>query len=174
MAIGSLAPRPLARSRLVAVVLTAVVCATLMAVAPLLASDARAARRPWSATTSALVNCVLDATPQVCDPSHLQKVRVSRGTRITVQRLRYTAATTHCSSARLLIYLNGARIGRTDWVDAGEDSTVELLDLTLRRRPGGKAHRFTYKVEGRTGGCNGGMVGSWAGDIKLSGSKRAA
>ena len=70
--------------------------------------------------------------------------------------------------------LNGKRIARTDWVKAGEESTVELLDLTLRRRSQGRAHRFTYRIEGRFSGCNTGAVGSWAGDIKLTGKRKPA
>ena len=154
------------------VLLAALVVATLMAFVPALAREARAAGQPWSATTSAFVNCVPDATPQVCDPAHEQKVRVPRGLKIKVLRLKYTAASTHCSSGRLIIFLDGKRIARTEWVQAGQDSTVELLDLTLRRRAGGRAHQFTYKIEGQTGGCNVGSVISWAGDIKLTGKKK--
>ena len=34
--------------------------------------------------------------------------------------------------------------------------------------------RFTYRMQGQVGGCNFGAVGSWAGDIKLSGKKKPA
>jgi hypothetical protein len=103
----------------------------------------------------------------------VHKVRVPAGKRIKVKRLRYEASAQHCSSGRILIKLTGANVGKTDWVDAGEDTTVELLDLTLRHRKGGKAHRFTYRFQGKIGGCNTGLVGSWLGGIKLSGSKRS-
>ena len=159
------------------VILAAIVIATLMAFTPILARSARAAGQPWSATTSALVKpCTADATPLICEPAHLQTIKVPRGKRIDVQRLRYTAAPGHCIDTRLLIDLNGKRIGKTDWVKATEESTVELLDLTLRRRSRGRAHRFTYKAEGRftPGGCNVGKVDSWAGDIKLIGLKKSA
>jgi hypothetical protein len=152
----------------------ALIAAALLTVVPFLAPDARAAGQPWSSTTSAFVTCVVDSTPQRCDPAHVQKVLVPNGKKIRVAKLRYTAATTHCSSGRLLIKLDGETIGRTDWVDAGEKSEVELLDVTLHRRPGGKPHKFTYKMQGKLGGCNSGAVGSWAGDIKLSGNKKPA
>jgi hypothetical protein len=131
-----------------------------------------AAARYWSVATLAKVDCkITDTTPQICDPGHTQKVSVRRGATVHVRRLRYTAATTHCSSGRLLIYLDGKRVGRTDWVDAGQDTTVENLNLTLKRRANGKPHRFVYKAQGRLGGCNAGFVGSWAGDIKLIGTR---
>ena len=150
----------------------ALIAAALLTVVPVLASDARAAAKPWSSTTSAFVICAVDASLQICDPAHLHKVFVPQGKKIHVTRLRYTAASTHCSSGRLLIRLDGKSIGRTDWVDAGQESTVDLLDVTLHRRPNGKPHKFTYRMQGRPGGCNVDRVGSWAGDIKLSGKKK--
>ena len=151
----------------------AMITAVVLSVIPLLASDAAAAQQ-WSSTTSATVFCALDSTPQVCNPAHVQKVFVPSGKKIHVTKLRYTAATTHCSPGRLLIALDGKSLGRTDWVNAGEESTVELLDVTLRHRNGGKPHRFTYKMQGKAEGCNAGTLLSWAGDIKLSGRKKPA
>ena len=121
-----------------------------------------------------LSSALPDATPQVCDPAHVQKVVVPSGKKIHVTKLRYTAAATHCSPGRLLIAVDGKSLGRTDWVNALEESTVELLDVTLRHRNGGKPHRFSYKMQGKVDGCNIGAVGSWAGDIKLSGKKKPA
>src|SRR5688572_20750428 len=79
----------------------ALIAAALLTVVPLLASDARAAAKPWSSTTSAFVICAVDATLQICDPAHVHKVSVPQGKKIHVTRLRYTAASTHCSSGRL-------------------------------------------------------------------------
>ena len=139
--------------------------ATLALALPAQGQDSR-----WTRSTgSFVIQCNTgDSTPQRCDPPEKLNVRVARGTRKVVRRLRYTAATTHCSSARVLINLNGERIGRTDWVEAGESSTRDDLHVTLKRKHG-KVHRFKFRVQGRTGGCNTGVVGSWGGEIQLSG-----
>lgn len=124
----------------------------------------------WTRSTgSFVIQCTSDRTPQRCDPPRVLKVRVARGTRKVVRHVRYVAANTHCSSARVLISHKGKRIGRTDWVEAGESSTRDDLDVTLERKANGKAHRFKFRVQGRTGGCNTGVVGSWGGEIQLSG-----
>ena len=149
---------------------------TLLLAATLSGAPASAAGgQPWSSTKEVpLALCAVDSSPQVCDPAQVQKIRVGPGKKIHVTRLRYTAATTHCSPGRLLISLNGRSLGATDWVEAGQETTVELLDVTLRHRRGGKAHKFSYRMQGKVGGCNSGAVGSWAGDIKLSGKKQPA
>ena len=151
--------------------------ALLLAGSMIAAPVSAAGGQPWSSTTTIElpgIQCDVDSTPQVCDPAHVHRVQVPQGKKIHVTKLRYTAAGTHCSSGRLLIALNGRVIGRTDWVDAGEQSDVELLDVTLRRRANGTKHKFSYKMQGKEGGCNLGFVGSWAGDVKLSGRKKPA
>ena len=65
-----------------------------------------------------------------------------------------------------------ARSPRRTGVDAGQDTTVEHLDLTLHHRQRDKANKFKYRMEGKFGGCNSGLVGSWAGDITLVGTKK--
>lgn len=153
------------------VIIAGMACVVALAVTPVLSSDTRAGSQSWRSTSEAFVTCVADTTPQVCDPAHTHRVRVKPGVRVHVTRLRYQAASTHCSPGRLRVSLNGRKIGLTDWVEAGEESTVEGLDVTLRPRADGKPHRFKVKMEGKTEGCNVGFLGSWAGDITLKGTK---
>lgn len=158
--------------RVGAMALAGLMLASFLTLAPDLAPETRAVGRFWSSTTvTPVLFCVKDATPQICDPAHLHMIAVPRGKKIRVTRLRYTAANTHCSDARLIYSLNGRVLGKTDWVAAGQNTTVEVLAVTLRRRKGGTPHRFAYRAQGRPGGCNGGLVGTWAGEIRLSGSK---
>lgn len=142
--------------------------ATLGAVGP------SAAATPWSSTRTASVTCDAgDATPQLCDPAYVHNVFVGRGKTIVVKRIRYQAAEAHCSSARIHVYRNGKKVGATGWVAAGEVAVIKDLSITLHRRAGGKPHRFTYRAQGRTEGCNTGYVGGWGGSFKLSGVKKA-
>lgn len=114
-----------------------------------------------------IINCnTADSTPQVCDPPKKLSVEVKAG-KVHIERIRYRAATTHCSAARVLISLDGDSIGHTDWVNAGEDGTVDHLKVTLDRG----THRFAFRAKGRVGGCNTGVVGSWGGKIKLKGDR---
>lgn len=113
------------------------------------------------------IDCKTDGTPQVCDPPEKLKVRVGRR-KVRIKQLRYVAATEHCSAGRVLVSLDGKPIGRTDFVNAGEQATVDDLKVTLDRG----RHKFGFRIEGKTGGCNAGAVGSWGGKIKLKGSKR--
>jgi len=124
----------------------------------------------WKRSTGPFViQCdTSDSTPQRCDPPRALNVRVDQGTRKVVRHLRYVASTAHCSSGRVLVNLNGERIGRTDWVEAGERSTRDDLHATLKYKHG-RAHHFKLRFQGRTGGCNAGLVGSWGGEIQLSG-----
>ena len=133
----------------------------------LIASSGAATKPVRYSTGPFVVNCnTTDRTPQVCDPPKKLGVRVRHGT-VRIKRLRYVAATTHCSAARVLVSLDGNRIGRTDFVNAGERATVEDLGVTLHRG----LHTFRFRVKGRTGGCNAGFVGSWGGKITLKGTK---
>jgi hypothetical protein len=134
----------------------------LLATVPALAS-----KRVRYSTGPFTVNCdTTDNTPQVCDPPEKLKVRVRHG-KVRIKRLRYVASSEHCSPGRVLIALDGNQIGRTDWVNAGERATVDELAVTLHRG----RHRFGFRIEGRTEGCNVGYVGSWGGRIKLTGRK---
>jgi len=139
-------------------------CVALLAVAPAAASK----RSRVSYSTGAFaVDCKTDSAPQICDPPEKLRVRAGRR-KIRIKELRYVASTRHCSAGRVLISLDGKAIGRTDFVDAGEKTTVEDLKVTLDRG----THRFGFRAEGKTGGCNAGAVGSWGGKITLKGSKR--
>lgn len=145
--------------------------ATLACTASLmLAASAAAASAPVSYSTGKfVVDCrTTDQTPQVCDPSKKLKVRVQHGT-VRIKRLRYVASTEHCSRARVLVSLDGDAIGKTDYVNAGEQATVDDLRVTLEKG----LHRFGFRVKGRTGGCNSGFVGSWGGKITLEGTKHS-
>jgi len=144
--------------------LSAVACAValvIMAVTP-----AAAFKRVRYSTGPFVVNCRSDSTPQICDPPKKLKIRVRHG-KVRIKRLRYVASTEHCSSGRVLVSLDGERIGRTDWVNAGERATVDDLKVTLHHG----RHTFAFRIQGRTGGCNVGSVVSWGGKIKLSGRK---
>ena len=46
------------------------------------------------------------------------------------------------------------------------------LRKRLRLAPG--AHTLGFRFEGRVGGCNTGSVASWAGEVSVSGKRRAA
>ena len=114
------------------------------------------------------INCrAADGTPQICDPPEKLKVRVGRR-KVRIRQLRYVASTRHCSAGRVLVSLDGKAIGRTDFVNAGEKATVDDLRVTLDKG----THKFAFRAEGRTGGCNVGAVGSWGGKITLRGSRR--
>ena len=61
----------------------------------------------------------------------------------------------------------GDSIGHTDYVNAGEQATVDDLKVILKEG----THKFQFRVQGKTGGCNVGFVGSWGGTITLTGKK---
>lgn len=132
-------------------------------------STAASRRQGVSYSTGAFtIECKTgDSTPQICDPAEKLKVRVGRG-KVRIKQLRYVASTEHCSPGRVLVSLDGKGIGRTDFVNAGEQATVDDLKVTLDRG----RHKFGFRIEGKTGGCNAGAVGSWGGKIKLKGSKK--
>jgi hypothetical protein len=143
--------------------------AALAAVAVLVvlaAAPATASKRVRYSTGQFVINCAPDGTPQICDPPEKLKVRV-RHHKVRIKRLRYVAATTHCSAGRVLVSLDGDRIGRTDYVNAGERATVDDLKVTLA--PG--RHKFGFRIQGKTGGCNAGAVVSWGGKITLKGRR---
>jgi hypothetical protein len=144
---------------------TALVCALSLAV--IAAVPATASKRVRYSTGEFVVNCdTSDATPQICDPPEKLKVRVRHG-KVRIKRLRYVASTQHCSPGRVLVSLDGEQIGHTDYVNAGEQATVDDLKVTLD--PG--RHRFGFRLQGKTGGCNAGSVISWGGRITLKGTK---
>ena len=136
--------------------------ATVAAVAAVPAEGASSFDFEYS-TGKFVIECT--SSGQVCDPPRRLTVRVKQASRVT--RITYRAASTHCSSARILVYLGGKRVDRTDWVDAGETTTIEKTDIRLKADT---TYRFDFRVEGRTGGCNAGRVGSWGGTIKLKGT----
>jgi hypothetical protein len=113
-----------------------------------------------------IITCT--STGQICNPPEKLKVHVNKG-KVRIKRLRYRAATTHCSSGRILVSLDGERIGATDYVNAGEQATVDDLKVTLDEGQ----HRFAFRVQGKVGGCNVGSVVSWGGKITLSGVRLA-
>jgi hypothetical protein len=140
--------------------------AAVAALVVLAAAPATASQRVRYSTGQFVINCAPDGTPQICDPPEKLKVRV-RHHKVRITRLRYVAATTHCSPGRVLVSLDGDRIGRTDYVNAGERATVDDLRVTLH--PGG--HKFGFRLQGKTQGCNAGSVVSWGGKIILKGRR---
>jgi hypothetical protein len=132
----------------------------------LAATPAAASKRVRYSTGNFVVNCRTDSTPQICDPPEKLKVRVRHG-KVRIKRLRYVAAAEHCSAGRLLVSLDGKQIGHTDYVNAGEQATVDDLKVTLHRG----RHKFGFRLQGKTGGCNAGSVASWGGKITLKGRK---
>jgi hypothetical protein len=125
-------------------------------------------RRVTYSTGEFLVTCdTSDSTPQVCDPPEKLRVRVGRRA-VRIKRLRYVASSKHCSAGRVLVSLDGKAIGHTDFVNAGEKAAVDGLKVTL----GKGRHTFAFRIEGKTGGCNVGYVGSWGGKITLTGAKK--
>ena len=133
----------------------------------LLAVIQAAAAEPVSYSTGQFViNCRTDGSPQICDPPEKLKVKV-KSDKVQIKHLRYVAATTHCSAGRVLVRLDGDKVGQTDYVNAGEEAIVDDLKVTLH--PG--THKFAFRIQGKTGGCNVGSVGSWGGKITLKGTK---
>jgi hypothetical protein len=148
--------------------LTLLGCLTSLAVLAATSAAASHRHRVSYSTGPFTINCkTADSTPQVCDPPEKLKVRVGRR-KVRIKQLRYVASTEHCSAGRVLVSLDGKPIGRTDFVDAGEQATVDDLKVTLDRG----RHKFGFRVEVKTGGCNAGAVGSWGGKITLRGSKK--
>ena len=140
--------------------------ACVLAVAWLGAASATGKHRVRYSTGEFVVNCTSDSTPQICDPPKKLKVRVRHG-KVRIKRLRYVAGTQHCSPGRVLVSLDGERIGHTDYVNAGERATVDDLKVTLHRG----RHKFGFRIQGKMGGCNAGQVVSWGGKITLRGRK---
>jgi hypothetical protein len=132
----------------------------------LAATPAAASKRVRYSTGPFTVNCQADSSPQICDPPQKLKVRVRHG-KVRIKRLRYVASTAHCSSGRVLVSLDGKQIGHTDYVNAGEQATVDDLKVTLHRG----RHKFGFRLQGKPGGCNVGSVASWGGKIILRGRK---
>ena len=142
----------------------------LACTACLLVMAAGASAKPQAvsySTGSFVANCnATDTTPQICDPARKLKVEVKHA-KVRISRLRYVAAAEHCSAARVLVSLDGDSIGHTDYVNAGEQATVDDLKVILKEG----THKFQFRVQGKTGGCNVGFVGSWGGTITLTGKK---
>jgi hypothetical protein len=145
----------------------ALVCTVSLVV---LVATVGANAKPVSYSTGSFVaSCdTTDSTPQICDPPTKLKVRVNQG-KVRIKRVHYVASTEHCSAARVLVSLDGAAIGHTAYVNAGEQAIVDDLKLTLDQG----RHKFKFRVQGRVGGCNTGFVGSWGGKITLTGKKRS-
>jgi hypothetical protein len=144
-------------------------CAALACTASLIvlaAAPATASKRVRYSTGPFVINCQSDSTPQICDPPEKLKVRVRHG-KVRIKRLRYVASTEHCSPGRVLVSLDGKQIGHTDYVNAGEQATVDDLKVTLHRG----RHKFGFRLQGKPQGCNAGSVVSWGGKITLKGRK---
>lgn len=105
--------------------------------------------------TTATQLCEPPFTMQIGDPTRPIKVR----------KILYEASSAHCSAGRLLVDLDGTRIGKMRFVIGKERST-----LRVRRRkklaPG--AHALAFRFEGRVGGCNTGAVSGWGGQITVT------
>ncbi len=109
------------------------------------------------------VNCV--STGQTCDPPATLVIG-DPAKAIKVRKFVYDASAAHCSSGRILIDLDGQRVGKMRFVNRNERAT---LQTSLRVRPG--THVLSFRFQGKVGGCNAGAVSGWGGQITVVGRR---
>lgn len=104
---------------------------------------------------------------QLCDPPY--PLPVETGGELQVQ---YFVPSSHCSSQRLHLFLDGVpahTTGFLGWEGAGgvfaglplDSGMIDLGPVT----PGD--HLLEIQAEGQVGGCNGGRLNSWAGSLTI-------
>jgi hypothetical protein len=136
-----------------------------LAVLALAAGATRTGAAPYVRQTGPFgVNCV--GVSQLCDPPYAVAIGDAAKT-IKVKKIIYTASAAHCSAGRLRVLLDGVEVGKMRFVIGRERS---VLRKRIRVSPG--AHTLAFQFEGKTGGCNGGAVSGWGGDILVKGRIR--
>lgn len=92
---------------------------------------------------------------QRCSSKYRRSVRTKK-----ILKFQFTASRGHCSSIKIIAYLDGKRVKRTPPLAPGESSklfTVKSL------RPG--RHQLSLRAVGVAGGCNLGTLGAWTGSL---------
>jgi hypothetical protein len=137
--------------------------ALVAAVICVLAGPVARAERVTFTTGPFLVTCT--SSGQLCDPPQVLTVG-DPAKRIRIRKITYEVSEGHCSAGRLRVALDGTEVTRLRFAAARERVSKRKK---LRLAPG--SHLFEFRFEGKTGGCNTGAVGSWAGMITLKGRR---
>lgn len=109
-------------------------------------------------------NCSLAKASQLCDATQLVSVRV-RGASARL-RVKFAPSPQSCSSIRFHIFRDGVEVGVTDPTNYGS-ANVAPLKINLGKFKPGK-YLLGFQAEGILGGCNSGLLGSWAGEFKFT------
>lgn len=75
----------------------------------------------------------------------------------------YTAAATHCSNVAVLLFVDGKKAAMTGFVPASGSTSATVAWPT-----NGEPHTLGVEGEGEKGGCNGGVLGDWAGTLTIT------
>jgi hypothetical protein len=110
-------------------------------------------------TGNFVVTCT--STGQLCSPAkHLSVTLPREGALVSVI---YTTAATHCSAVQVSVRLNGKTVATLPRLNAGSATATVKTDVKLKK---GKT-TLGFKAKGFTGGCNAGLLGSWAGKVTV-------
>ena len=75
----------------------------------------------------------------------------------------YTSGPASCADLSLLLFIDGQLVGSTAYTPPDATSSI-----TVPWPADGQAHVLGYEGEGRTGGCNHGVVYSWGGTLTVT------
>ncbi len=75
----------------------------------------------------------------------------------------YTAASTHCSNVAVLLFVDGKKAAETGFVPANGSTSATVAWPT-----NGEPHTLGVEGVGEKGGCNGGVLGDWAGTLTIT------
>jgi hypothetical protein len=107
-----------------------------------------------SRSSPVFVECA-STSGQVCEPAYT--VAVPTGTRLSIE---FTMAATHCSDVSVTFTLDGIVKHTSAFLGASQSTGVidfgTVFDGT---------HELRVQATGRSGGCNSGRLGSWAGTL---------
>jgi hypothetical protein len=104
------------------------------------------------------VSCT--STGQVCAPSHVRNIEVPVRSRIVVT---FTPRATQCSSISVNLSVDGGPAVSTPFLAAAQSSGPMDLGIFL---PG--SHTLTVQGVGTPGGCNGGQLNAWEGNLAVT------
>ncbi len=101
------------------------------------------------------VNCTSGG--QLCEPAYSTSVNTS-----SLLQAEFVASTTHCSSIKVHIFVDGSLVQISGALAPGESTgPLNFGPVT----PG--THLLSVQAEGVPGGCNVGTLGSWGGDLTI-------
>ena len=136
-----------------------------LSLAVLLLGNATVVRAEQFTVTTGVFGINCTSIGQICDPPATLAVGDPVKT-LRVKKFVYDAAAAHCSAGRILIEVDGRRVGKMRFVVGSERAT---LRKRLRLAPG--SHVFAFRFEGKVGGCNAGSVSGWGGEIAVLGRR---